>query len=201
MTGEHPIAESGTGSATRWLTGAAIALGAVAIVVAVADVLRVVVLVGDALVPLWAVSIVVALIAVALTVAAAVRNARRPGQRPRWRVAVTIAFVGLAVAAAGVASVTGRSGFGASYTVLPEASDSGCRVGVVETSFLLDGQADTYAFPGGLVALATPQASLEIDGGGKPFARGLGTLVWVTPESAQISAPGMTTADASVACA
>ncbi len=181
------------------LNAAAIAVAAVAVAAAVADVLLVLALVGDTLVPLWTVSVGAALLALLLAVGAAIARGRRPDKGPRRLVMIVV--VGLAVLAAVLASVTGRSAIGSSYTLLADAGSSGCRIATVETSFLLNGRAEAYAFPGSAVALALPRASLEIDGGGKPFARELATLAWVAPSSAQISAPGMTTDNVIVDCA
>ncbi|PRY57995.1 hypothetical protein BCF74_11425 [Knoellia remsis] len=80
------------------------------------------------------------------------------------------------------------------YVVLEPASPQGCRVVVVERSFLLLGSGDIHLLPSGRVVTNVVDG-YQAEDGQQPFSRGRYSLVW-TGERGLLTAPG--TSDAPV---
>ncbi len=121
---------------------------------------------------------VLALLVVAGVAALVARRA--PGPHPRSRaLRVAVAFVGLSVALFGLAACTLRD-LGTSYLVLSPTSESGCRVVVEETSFLMAGSGQIHLLPKRSL-ITRPAERYVADDGGTPFTNGSFELTWDGP--------------------
>ena len=128
---------------------------------------------GGLVVPGWAISAGLLLMAAGLALVRAllVHRARRdPGRsgRPARRLGRRWGL--LAVGAGSVSAVLALGDLGATYTVLPPAGSSDCRAVVREHSFLFAGSGDLYAV--GPVGLGRPVSSWTADDGYEPVASG-----------------------------
>lgn len=149
-------------------------------------------LVVGRVIPSWAVSGALLLLALVLMGVAAVRHRPEDVRKTGRRVALPPFLRGLAVVVAVLGSAFGALGdLGAEYHVLHPTGPHGCRAVVRETSFLLAGSGDVYAV--GRTGIAwRPVGSWWADDGYRPIAEGTYELRW-GPESGSLTLSGRTT--------